>query len=64
MVPRFRLRLSPSAALKAIAVISLYLALLALLPPARTAYQALASTYRSLASAERVVVAQAAEPAL
>lgn len=61
MIPKFRLRLTPATALKAIALISLYLVVLALMPPARTTYDALAATYRSLASAERLVLAQAEE---
>jgi len=62
MSSRFHLRLGPAASLKAIALISLYLALLALMPPARTAFVTVAAAYRSLAAAERVV-ALAEEPA-
>ncbi len=64
MIPKIRLRLTPATALKAIALISLYLAILALMPPARTTYDALAAIYKSLTSPERVALALAeAEPA-
>ena len=62
MSSRFHLRLSPAASLKTIALISLYLALLALMPPARTAFATVAAAYRSLAAAERTIVL-AEEPA-
>lgn len=59
---RFQLRLGPAAALKAVALISLYLVILALMPPARTTLDAVAAAYKSLTAAERTV-ALADEPA-
>jgi len=56
MLPRIRFRLSPAATLKIIAVLSLYLAVLGFLPPA-------AAAYRALTGAERIVIAQAGNPA-
>ena len=59
---RFHLRLGPAAAVKAIALISLYLALLALMPPARTTVATVAAAYHSLTTSERDI-AMADEPA-
>ena len=59
---RFQLRLGPAAAVKAIALISLYLALLALMPPAHATLDAVAAVYRSLTVSEPNVVL-AEEPA-
>lgn len=59
---RFQLRLGPAAAIKAIALISVYLALLALMPPPRTTMAAVAAAYKSLTAAERTIVL-AEEPA-
>jgi hypothetical protein len=54
--PRIRLRLSPVTALKAVAFLTLYLIALSLLPSA-------AAAYRTLTDAERIVMAEAQEPA-